>query len=240
MIFFVSIDVFYPSYPDRERWIEKGFRCSGCNVVLITLDALRSDHLGSYGYERETSPNIDGLAAKGVLFKNSFSNAPVTSLSLPSLMTSHLPRQSYHDFNPYEPDVGWLSVFYINSSYETLSEVFLRSGYKTSVFFSTPFVRITNSVRGFGKVYENVHVADARSDADLRDMAQNFIGDSRYPFFVWIHFMSPHWPYSPPYPFNQTFYYEAEREQCSGFVSAAGKSTKEDDIRRYRLCYISI
>ncbi|MCM2326073.1 MAG: sulfatase [Candidatus Woesearchaeota archaeon] len=204
-MFFLSIGMFYPSYPDKERWIEEGFRCSGCNVVLITLDALRSDHLGSYGYGKDTSPNIDGLAAKGVLFKNSYSNAPVTSLSLPSLMTSHLPRQSFHDFRYYENSDSWLPMYYINSSYETLSEVFQRSGYKTAVFFSNPFVRITNSVRGFNKIYENIHVTDTRSDADLIEMAQKSMSGSKR-HFVWIHLMSPHAPYSPPYPFNQTFY----------------------------------
>ena len=67
------------------------FKCPDCNVLFITMDALRADHIGAYGYYRNTSPNIDKLANKGILFKNFIANGPHTYLSLPSMISSKYP-----------------------------------------------------------------------------------------------------------------------------------------------------
>ena len=71
------------------------------NLILITVDTLRADHLGAYGYRRATSPNLDALAKESLLYRRAFSQAPETNPSLSSLMTSHYPhetqvRRNYH------------------------------------------------------------------------------------------------------------------------------------------------
>ena len=71
------------------------YKCPDCNVILIIIDALRPDNLGCYGYEKNTSPNIDRLAEQGILFKNAFSSAPFSGASIASLMTSLAPYHLY-------------------------------------------------------------------------------------------------------------------------------------------------
>ena len=64
----------------------------GPNVILIVIDALRPDHLGCYGYQRDTSPNIDKLAKEGIIFKNAYANAPWTKPSVATIFTSLYPN----------------------------------------------------------------------------------------------------------------------------------------------------
>ena len=61
------------------------------NLILITIDALRADHLGFMGYEKDTSPNIDSLAKESIVFKNAFAVGPTTPYSFPSILTSTYP-----------------------------------------------------------------------------------------------------------------------------------------------------
>jgi glucan phosphoethanolaminetransferase (alkaline phosphatase superfamily) len=61
------------------------------NILLLLVDALRADHLGCYGYERDTSPDLDQLAEEGILFENAYTQAPVTKASTASLVTSLYP-----------------------------------------------------------------------------------------------------------------------------------------------------
>src|SRR5262249_28521742 len=68
-------------------WVNN--RESPPNVILITVDTLRADHLGAYGYTRPTSPNFDTFAKESILFRRAYSQAPETNPSLASLMTSH-------------------------------------------------------------------------------------------------------------------------------------------------------
>src|SRR6202163_4457528 len=95
---------------------------SALNVVLITIDTLRADHLGSYGYKQIKTPNIDGLAADGVRFESAFAVVPVTQPSHSSMLTGTYPMLSgMHDFSgnklsPLQP---------------TLASVLKQAGYQT-------------------------------------------------------------------------------------------------------------
>lgn len=97
------------------------------NVIIVLLDAVRSDHLGCYGYERETTPNIDRLAAKGVIFENAFAASSHTLESVPSIFTSTYP--STHN-------VGTFSSRFPKKIL-LLPEIFKSRGYKTALFGNT-------------------------------------------------------------------------------------------------------
>ena len=58
----------------RDKYFVDDYKCIDCNVLLITMDALRADHMGVYGYERNTTPNIDKLAEQGIVFENFIAN----------------------------------------------------------------------------------------------------------------------------------------------------------------------
>ena len=69
-------------------------QCEDCNVILIVIDTLRADHVGAYGYNRDTTPNIDQLAKEGILFKNAFSQSSWTRPSTASILTGLYPKNN--------------------------------------------------------------------------------------------------------------------------------------------------
>lgn len=111
------------------------------NVILISLDTLRADHLGSYGYYRDTSPNIDKLAEEGILFENAYSQAPWT---LPSMATVHT------SLYPTEHGVieGYLKI---KKNLITLAEYMKNDFYKTMAVTTHSFV---DSKHGFSQGFD--------------------------------------------------------------------------------------
>ena len=95
LLLFLSIAVLIINTVDLER--NTGARnqeCRDCNVILIAIDTLRADHLGVFGYSRNTSPNIDAFAQDARIFENFYSNAPWTLPSFSTMFTSLYPRDS--------------------------------------------------------------------------------------------------------------------------------------------------
>ena len=108
--------------------IEKRSSCSDPeNVLLITVDTLRSDHLGCYGYKGIKTPNIDGLAERGTMFKNAISQVPLTLPSHCSLFTS-----TYPQFNNVRDN----GSYRLGQSAVTLAERMQENGYATAAFVS--------------------------------------------------------------------------------------------------------
>lgn len=124
------------------------------NIFLIVIDALRPDHLGCYGYERNTSPNIDNLAGEGVLFEHAVSQTPVTTFSVTSFLTgSYVPSQlicsidqAFRPLSGQATEQSYLTVLNKRLSEEIkkrglvfLPEVVEEKGYKTAAFIANPF-----------------------------------------------------------------------------------------------------
>ncbi len=110
------------------------------NVLLVVLDTVRADHLSTYGYERETSPNLTQLAAGGVRFDHVVSTAPWTVPSHASLMTGQAPavHGAHHE--------SWV----LSADAVTLAERFQKGGWRTAGFSANPFVgRPTRLDQGF-------------------------------------------------------------------------------------------
>jgi arylsulfatase A-like enzyme len=108
------------------------------NVLLITVDCLRYDHLGCYGYKRGSTPHIDKIASKGVLFRQAISNGGNTSSSFPSILASALPPLYDSEHKT------------IIRRHTTLAEIFKKAGYRTAAFHSNPLLtRLRNYDKGF-------------------------------------------------------------------------------------------
>jgi arylsulfatase A-like enzyme len=174
------------------------------DLVLILVDTLRPDHLHAYGYPRETSPALDSLAARGVLFEQAVSAAPWTLPSSMSILTGRLP--SHHHL---ENDGMKLSA-----GIPTLPEVLRASGYATCGVVSHIYVgRPFGFERGFDQfedfsLSENYRFeagleprASAVTDAALRLAQKCGAG----PQFLLVHYFDPHWDYDPPPPFDARF-----------------------------------
>lgn len=167
------------------------------NVILISLDTLRADHLSCYGYERETSPNIDLLAKDSALFLNTFASSPWTLPSHVSLMTSLdcINHKVYHGDQKINPEIKTLADFLRSAGY--LNVAFTGGGYVSGIF-------------GFNKGFDSYQV---RGDVNapgavgiVAEAALNWIEEHKdRNFFLFLHTYQIHTPYSSPAPYNELF-----------------------------------
>lgn len=167
------------------------------NVVLIVVDTLRADHLGCYGYARNTSPEIDSLAESSIIFEMAFSNSSITPESISSLFTGRRPSHGGHTGLAARP----------HDSFTTLAEYLQRNGYRTGFFTSNLILKHAANFQGFDEV-EFVIPGSATSGNNLRlsKRAIQFVkSNRRSKFFMYVHFMDPHGPYEPPPKFYRRF-----------------------------------
>ncbi len=171
------------------------------NVILITVDTLRADHLGVYGYPRNTSPNVDRFARGGVLFRSAFSHAPETNPSLSSLMTSHYPHETKVLTNHYV----------LPPAAVTLPAILRAKGYRTGAIVSNiTLQRGSGFEQGFDEYDDHMddkvlmgieRIAPKTTQAAIAWLERNAGGR----FFLWVHYNDPHGPYTPPAPYNTMF-----------------------------------
>jgi arylsulfatase len=163
------------------------------NVVWIVLDALRADHLSAYGYERPTSPAIDALAARGVLFENHWAQAPNTIWSVPSYMTGRFEPVFYQD--PRHLDLWFLRD--PPAGEVLVSEIFRGSGYATAMFSASPWYsaesRLARSFDRFGWL-AHAEGSDPRDRATNPELYQWLEAHASAPFFLYVHSLTTHEP----------------------------------------------
>ncbi len=150
------------------------------NVVLITIDALRADHLGCYGYKRDTSPNIDRLAREGVLFTQAIAQSSHTPPSVGAITASSYP--------PVSRLHGWGRG--LNPSIPTLPKTLKAHGYKTIFVDGNGHFR--KGLRGFSRGFDEFYEKSATA-AILNLKVSEFLEESfSSPFFLWVHYMDVH------------------------------------------------
>ena len=166
------------------------------NVILILVDTLRADHLGTYGYPRPTSPNVDAFAAESLKFADARSQASCTFPSANSILTSRYPSAFLGQPPP--------SPLGIPESIRSIAEILAERGFRTAAVSASPVVRNTpgrfNPGAGFGRGFETFHEDCVwRNAACVNRAALPLIqSDDSRPFFLYLHYMDPHGPYEPP------------------------------------------
>lgn len=183
------------------------------NLLLITTDTTRADHLGAYGFERATTPNLDLLAAEGVLFEQAMSHVPITLPAHTSIMTGTLP--TFHGVR----DNG---RFVVGDELVTLAETLSAEGYETGAFVSA-FVLDSRFGLDQGFDWYDDRYGEDWSEDDLRDArvfiqmvvdrpadqtterALAWLDQVEPPFFLWVHYYDPHQRWDPPHPYNQLY-----------------------------------
>jgi arylsulfatase A-like enzyme len=160
------------------------------SAVLVTIDTLRADHLGCYGYARPTSPHIDALARQGMLFRQARTTLPRTTQSIASILTGRLPKTH-----------GARGLFaHLPEANLTLAEALQQAGYATAAVVSNTFLRRGQGFEQGFDVYDN---PESRWDADsagaVSDAAIAWLDRAPHdrPFFLWVHYLDPHWRYEP-------------------------------------------
>ena len=188
------------------RWIAP-LKPSDLNILLVTLDTTRADHLGCYGYPMIQTPNIDGLAAEGILFQNATSQCPLTLPSHSSIFTG-----TYPSFHGVKDNGG----FYLDEDQVTLAEVVRQAGWATSAFIGAFVLDSRWGIsQGFDYYYDNFDFAKYKKislDSVRRDGGEVikaffewFDKNAPQKFFSWIHLYDPHAPYEPPEPFRTQY-----------------------------------
>lgn len=169
------------------------------SLILITLDTVRADRLGSYGSRHGVTPRLDAFAAGAIRFADVTAQAPLTTPSHATILTGLLP--SRHGIR----DNG---SFVLRAEAPTLAETLRRAGYRTGAFVAAyPLAASFGLDRGFD-VYDDAFLAqgrgaERRADAVL-ERALPFVRESARagrPFFAFVHLFDAHSPYAPPAPF---------------------------------------
>jgi len=179
---------------------------AGSNILLITVDTLRADHLSSYGYVRPTSPVIDRLAAEGVRFDQAQVQWPKTTPSFASIFTA-----SYAKDNQIVRTAGQP----VSCKFSMLAEMLKRQGYATAAVVANAAVGSDFYFdQGFDEFIETwkLHESQKGSDPNRAEAVTNLaIGQldrlkaSGKPYFLWVHYLDPHAPYEPPAPYRDRF-----------------------------------
>lgn len=202
------------------------------NVILIVIDALRADHLGCYGYKRDTSLNIDKFAKEGILFSSAFSHGSATRISIPSIFTSLYP--------------GVHGVFQLAmplaDEFITLPQILEKKGYATAAFGGPTLVTFSNFNQKFQFYYitphqerKNIIVAQHKTNKIINWLGQNYT----HPFFLYIH-SSVHAPYNPPPPYDKIFYQEEVDKETKLFIRTLKyeEDIKDSHVNNFNLNYL--
>ncbi|HUJ57148.1 MAG TPA: sulfatase-like hydrolase/transferase [Kofleriaceae bacterium] len=174
------------------------------DVLLLTIDTTRADHLGMYGYARPTSPNLDRLAADGTVFVNGWAHAPSTRYSMPAILTGRLPLDVYYDTSIQ----GWPGLsLKATTLAEELTPLGFYSGAITNYWYFEPQRRMNQGFASYDNEDEKLHGAIAgagpertrgSSSRQQTDKAIAFVDQhAAERWFLWVHYYDPHADYEP-------------------------------------------
>jgi arylsulfatase A-like enzyme/Tfp pilus assembly protein PilF len=187
-----------------ERW----------NVVLVTFDTTRADHIGCYGNDKVATPNVDALARHGVMFRQAVTPVPITAPSHSSILTGKFPLA--HGVR----DNG---LFVLGERQTTLAEVLRENGYATAAavgsfplsarfgldqgfdLYDDRFTAPYEDFRGRRVVPHSGLYFDERKASLVNEAVFGWLAEQRGPFFLWVHYFDPHLPADPPPPYDQLY-----------------------------------
>lgn len=180
--------------------------CPGCNVVLVTFDAMRADRLGLYGYPKDTSPELDAFAREAYVFTDAMAQSGSTVNSLPSLFTSKF---------PFVDRLGNHHTIRLSESETTLPEVLAAQGYATAAVIGWDFA---GSEYGLGQGFQIFDEDHDTHETAARTFERSLavIKQLEEPFFLWIHVREPHDPYDVPDELFDAFYLPGEGGKAGG------------------------
>jgi arylsulfatase A-like enzyme len=188
------------------------------DVVLVTLDTTRRDRLGCYGYSRPTSPNLDALAGRSVVFDRAVAASSWTLPSHASIFTGKLPSSHGADYDPEGPlrltqaiegPEEWAEyrASGLSTSEATLALLLREGGYETAAVVGGPWMkRVFGLDRGF-EIYDDEGIGDVngRLASEVTASALEILQKTERPFFLFLNYFDPHGPYEAPSPFGGTF-----------------------------------
>ncbi|MCD6350845.1 MAG: sulfatase [Armatimonadetes bacterium] len=212
------------------------------NVILFAIDTLRADHLGCYGYFRDTSPTIDALAAQGVLFEQAHASAVATGPGFTSIITGRAAISHGFYLTPFNlancinfddniltlPELIWEHTGYTTAAFDNL--INFRSHMKQFVRGFEYYVNVTRSPR-----WIHHHVVGGEVNARLIPWLRAHADED---FFVFVHYWDPHTPYNQPEDFRRLYQFSGDveadlqtRTAPAGYSYVPGWGRVEDLVR---------
>lgn len=190
---------------------------SDYNLLFISIDTLRADHLGYSGYQRNTSPYIDAFAKKNITFNNFYTVVPKTGPSMTSFFTGRYIQNHGVVMNHLKKD----------PTIKTFTQL-LPDTFKKAAFIANP---VLNKKRGYADGFTDFSVShekylshDELSQKGLSYSAINWLKKltQKDKFFLWVHYLDPHGPYRPPQEFNELFvndkFYDETRKVTLDYI----------------------
>jgi arylsulfatase A-like enzyme/Tfp pilus assembly protein PilF len=178
------------------------------DVFLVTIDTLRADHVGCYGYKQIETPAVDALAADGIRFAQAFTHSPITNTSHTSILTGLLP--SVHGVTDFGVP--------LSSQHTTWASLLKKKGYQTAAFIGAVILDSSTLAPGLDQGFDFYDNFPAKTESKERfgrverrgmevvQHAEGWLTKHRTgPRFVWVHLFDPHDPYEPPLPFSQKY-----------------------------------
>ncbi|MCP4228888.1 MAG: sulfatase [bacterium] len=185
------------------------------NVIIISIDALRRDHISVYSERYIETPNIDDFASESIVYTNAYTNSPWTMPSLYTMLSSKYP--SVHDVREFKPG---------NRRIKMLAQILAENGYDTEAIVSNPLVRddfgfdkgfyrynrfnetipfgafkvvsLCNSISAIAVYFDRPGCEGDATPWVTGMLTSKLAKNRKRPFFIWAHYMDPHWPYFPP------------------------------------------
>ncbi len=205
------------------------------NIILIVIDTLRADHVGCYGYHRNTTPSIDQLAKEGILFRTAISSAPWTIPSIGTIMTSQYPC------------VLGVSeeITAISDRFPLLSELLRQHDYNT---YGVASHTLVGADLGFSRGFEEYFLCKSRvlhegftSPAVTERAVSLLRRDHKRPFFLFLHYFDPHYHYQLHRQYNYYPSYKGSIRPGESILSlwAKRQDMSEDDIKYLLALYDS-
>lgn len=177
----------------------------GMNVLLVVMDTANASHFSYMGYDRETTPNVDALAAESIVFTNTYSQASATPLSMYSMMTSRYPILDETQY----PKSGELAAV-IPKAMPTLASWASEKFHSRSAFLANRWLReelgFHHGYSTFDPIFEEVPIDEAPPADMVTDRFNTWLGRGPAgPWLSWVHYFEPHAPYTPPEPWFSMF-----------------------------------
>jgi len=213
------------------------------NILIITLDTTRVDHVGFYGYKRPTTPVLDKLAKSSVVFAHAYSTASWTLPAHASLFTSLFTKSHGARYDPEgplfltaaienaPPDWSRLRARALDPEAKTLANVLREKGYATAAFVAGPWLKRVFGLDAGFDFYDDrgIKEINGRFAEEVTDSALSWLDKTKdKPFFVFLNYFDAHGPYQPPVDMGSKFLSYVSQERLK-----SGEATLEQKIALY-------
>ncbi|MCP4574044.1 MAG: sulfatase-like hydrolase/transferase [bacterium] len=209
--------------PDPETFAGLLPQARGKNLIVISFDALRADALGAYGDTLGASPNLDAFATRSLVCDRAYTSGQATPTSFSAAWTG---RQPFDVFRAWQLQPA-----------PTLAGVLQKAGYRTAAFLNN---RQLDESRGFARGFDDYEVVYMPNEETFLDKPEAWLRENTAePFFVWIHFISPHAPYDRR-DMAERFYtpgYEGQFKRGTGGLGRGGTVDDPDELERVKELY---